>query len=88
MRNLATVLPLKSKIVHTLPSPSDKTLLRLWNKNFLTEIYRNTQTFAFKVLQECGSWVSRNGTVQMIFSKQKTETLNSTESSSSTISFL
>ena len=24
------------------PLPSDKTLLRLWNKNFLTEIYRNT----------------------------------------------
>ena len=24
------------------PFPSDKTLLRLWNKNFLTEIYRNT----------------------------------------------
>ena len=30
--------------------PSDKILLRLWNKNFLTEISRNIQTFLFKVL--------------------------------------
>ena len=49
-----------------LPAP-DKILLLLWNKNFLTEIYRNIQTFAFKVLQECSSWVSRNGAVQMFF---------------------
>ena len=47
--------------------PSDKTLLRLWNKNFLAEIYSNTQTFAFKVHQECGSWASRNDAVQMFF---------------------
>ena len=47
--------------------PSDKTLLRLWNKNFLTEIYRNIKTFAIKVLQECGSWESRNGAVQIFF---------------------
>ena len=31
------------------------------------EIYRNIQTFAFKVLQECSSWVSRNGAVQIVF---------------------
>ena len=49
-----------------LPTP-DKILLLLWNKNFLTEIYRNIQTFAFKVLQECSSWASRNGAVQMFF---------------------
>ena len=29
-------------------SQSDKILLRLWNKNFLTEICKNVQTFAFK----------------------------------------
>ena len=40
--------------------PPNKILLRLWNKNFLTDIYRNIQTFAFKVLQECSSWASRN----------------------------
>ena len=40
--------------------PSDKILTRLWNKNVLTEKYRNIQTFAFKVLQECSSWASRN----------------------------
>ena len=49
-----------------LPAP-DKILLLLWNKNFLTEIYRNIQTFAFKVLQECSSWASRNDAVQMFF---------------------
>ena len=30
-----------------------------------TEIYRNMQAFAFKVLQECISLVSRNGAMQM-----------------------
>ena len=47
--------------------PLDKILLRLWNKNFLKEIYRNIQTFALKVFQECSSWASRNGAVQIIF---------------------
>ena len=47
------------------PSPSDKNLLCLWNKNFLTKIYRNIQTFSIKVLQEWGSWASRNGAAQM-----------------------
>ena len=47
--------------------PPNKILLRLWNKNFLTDIYRNIQTFAFKVLQECSSWASRNGAVQLFF---------------------
>ena len=47
------------EIIQSFPSPTtplsppDKILLRLWNKNFLTEIYRNIQTFAFKVLEEC-----------------------------------
>ena len=45
----------------------DKILLRLRNKHFLTEIYRNIQTFTFKELQECISWVSKNGLVQMFF---------------------
>ena len=54
-----------------LPAP-DKILLLLWNKNFLTEIYRNIQTFAFKMLQECSSWAIRNGAVQFFSdSKQK-----------------
>ena len=46
-------------------SPPDKILLRFWNKNFLTEIYRNKQAFVFKVFQECSSWASRNGALQM-----------------------
>ena len=55
------------------PSPSDKTLLRLWHKSFLTEIYRNIQTFAFKVPQECSSWASINEATQ-IFLWHQTET--------------
>ena len=46
---------------------TDKILLRLWNKNFLMEIYRNIQTFSLKVLQECSSWASSNYAVQMFF---------------------
>ena len=49
---------------HTLP---EKSLLPLWNKNFLKEIYRNIQTFAFNMLQECSSWASRCGAVQIFF---------------------
>ena len=48
-------------------SSSDKILLHLWNKNFLTEKCRNTQIFAIKELQEYSSWASRNVTVQMFF---------------------
>ena len=36
-------------------------------QNIFKEIYRNIQTFAFKVLQECSSWASRNGVVQILF---------------------
>ena len=50
----------------THPSP-DKILLRLWNKNVNTEIYKNIQTFNFKVFQECGFWASGNDPVQMLF---------------------
>ena len=65
-----TVSHLK-EISQPLPHPShpqpDKTLLHLWNKNSLTEIYRIIQTFAFTVLQDCRSWASQNGAVQMFF---------------------
>ena len=47
--------------------PPDKILLRLWNKNFLAEIYRNIQALAFKVLQEYDALASKNGAVQMLF---------------------
>ena len=62
------------EIIQALPppspsnhSPSDKILLRLWSKNFLIVTDRNIQIFAFKVFQECSSWASRNGAVQMFF---------------------
>ena len=46
----------------------DKSLLLLWNKNFLREIYRNIQIIAFKVLRECISWGSRNDAAPIFFS--------------------
>ena len=57
------------KIIHPprTPIPPHKSLLRLWSKNFLAEISRNIHTFAFTLLQECSSWASRNGAVQMFF---------------------
>ena len=61
----ATFLKLLS--LPQLPISPDKILLRLWNKTFLREIYRNIQTFDFKVLQGKCSWVSGNGAVQMLF---------------------
>ena len=48
-------------------SSPDEILLCLWNKNFITEIYRKIQAFTFRVFQECGSWPSRNDAVQMLF---------------------
>ena len=37
---------------------------------FFKEIYRNIQIFAFKLLQECSSWASRNGLVQIFETTQ------------------
>ena len=60
-----TVIRLKEIIQPQPPPhpPPDKIKfdVLLWN-NFFTEIYRNIQTFALKVLQECISSASRNGT--------------------------
>ena len=42
------------------------------DKNFLlsgTKIFLRRYTFAFEVLQEYGSWTSRNGAVQILFSE-------------------
>ena len=39
------------------------------------KIYRNIQTFAFKVIQECNSWMSRSGPVQMFFLTPNRSTL-------------
>ena len=36
-------------------------------QKFLREIYRSIRIFAFKLLQERGSWASGNGAVQMFF---------------------
>ena len=60
-----------TEIIQPLPNhpPPNKILKRLWNKNFLTEIYGNIQTFAFKELQECSSWPLINGAVQVLILK-------------------
>ena len=47
--------------------PPDKKFLRIWNKNFIIEIYRNMQIFAFQMLWECSSWAFRNSAGQMSF---------------------
>ena len=65
IRKLFSLLPLTK-------SP-DQILSFLWNKNILTEIYRNVQTFAFKVLRECSLRASRKGSMQCYFWHQ-TET--------------
>ena len=57
----------KSSRLPPSPTPPDKIVLRLWKKNLLNWIDRNIQEFAFKVLPECSSLVSRNGAVQMFF---------------------
>ena len=62
-------------ILQTHPQPK-KFLLCLWNKNFLTELYRNTQTSTFKVLEECSSWTSRNEAVEMFFLTPNTNTVS------------
>ena len=49
------------------PTPQDKILLSLWNKNFLKKILINTKTFAVKLLLKCNSWVSRNSAVRIFF---------------------
>ena len=57
------------KEIQPRPNPPQpyKILLRLWNKNFLAELHRYIQRFAFKVFQKCSSWTPRNGKVQMFF---------------------
>ena len=50
-----------------LPILPGNILLRLWNKIFLREIYRNILTFAFKMFRESSSWASGNCAMQMFF---------------------
>ena len=49
------------------PSTPHTNLATSLKQNFLREICRNIQTFAFKVLQESSSWASGNGAVQIYF---------------------
>ena len=43
----------------------------LWKIIFFKEIYRNIQTFAFKVLQDCSCWAPKNSVVQIFFLARK-----------------
>ena len=47
-------------LTHSPQKKLDKALLRLLNKNSFKGVLRNIQLFAFKMLQECRSWASRN----------------------------
>ena len=47
------------------PTPIIQNITTSLEKKILTEIYRNIQTFAFKVLQKCSSLASRNSAVQI-----------------------
>ena len=77
MRNLATILLFKSKLSADLQrfdaiDGSIENFQLKWKivkqaQNFITKIYRNIQAFAFKVIQECSSWESRKGAVQLFF---------------------
>ena len=57
------------KIIQTFPNHLQqiKPYYNSGTKNFLWRYAKNIQTSAFKVLQECGFWASRNCAVQMFF---------------------
>ena len=82
-RNLATILPLKSKLFgkfqhFTSPKqwsvwrklfslPPDKSFLRFWDKKFWKETYRNIQKFSSQMVWECSFCVTKNVAMQMFF---------------------
>ena len=71
MKNCTTLYEVQTAS-HTSPHPQPHSiLLCFWNKNSLTEIHSNIHTLAFKVLQECSSWMSRNGAMQIFFSPNR-----------------
>ena len=86
MRNLATILLFKSKLSVNLQrfdaiDGSIENFQLKWKivkqaQNFITKIYRNIQAFAFKVIQECSSWESRKGAVQLFFLTPKKKKKN------------
>ena len=57
-----------SRLISFIFLPRDKTFLQRYT------VYRNIQTFGFKVLQECSSWASRKCAVQISFFWPQTET--------------
>ena len=67
-----TVCHLK-EVIQPIPLPSHPIRYQIkpyyvcGTKRFFKEIYRNIQAFAFKELQKCSSWASRNGAVQIFF---------------------
>ena len=54
-----------SRLISFISLPRDKTFLQRYT------VYRNIQTFGFKVLQECSSWASRKGKCKYHFSDHK-----------------
>ena len=63
-----TASRLKKTIQPTPNHPFHPHQIRSYHvSDIFKEIYRNIQTFDFKLLQECSSWASRTGAVQIFF---------------------
>ena len=60
-------ISIKIKNCKTFCKAQTANRLKKFIQSLPPQTYRNIQTFAFKVLQECSSWASRNGVVQILF---------------------
>ena len=77
MRNLVTIFLFKSKLsvnlqrFDAIDGSIENFQLKLkivkQAQSFIRKIYRKLQAFTFKVIQECSSWESRKGAVQLFF---------------------
>ena len=86
MRNLVTIFLFKSKLsvnlqrFDAIDGSIENFQLKLkivkQAQSFIRKIYRKLQTFTFKVIQECSSWESRKGAVQLFFLTPKKKKKN------------
>ena len=86
MRNLVTIFLFKSKLsvnlqrFDAIDGSIENFQLKLkivkQAQSFIRKIYRKLQAFTFKVIQECSSWESRKGAVQLFFLTPKKKKKN------------
>ena len=55
MKNFKTFYRAHTAINKIIQTPQDESFLRLWDKNFIMELYRSIETFVFYMLAECSS---------------------------------